>query len=668
MRDDWTQPGRPASRQPGKAKAKLLLIAAACTLVMIAADFWRPMTMLDRMELRTVDWRFHYRGPLAPHSDIVLVAVDEESIGKVGMWPWSRAVFAELTERLNAAGARAIIYDIFFVERDPDSAEDDDLFVAAVAAAGNVYLAGVAHDMESAGSANPQSGDQDASDAQSTTGPGRAGIEQYGWSQTEIAPGRGLLAWAKLHNFADLTYPFPKLASAAQGVGYTALWQTGDGVFRYTPAVAQCRGYLHASLPVKVAADLLGIPPDEVTVRLGQRIALGEQTSIPLDRGGWTTINFMGKEKTYPHFPAWQFLQPSPAGSTLNLQDKIVLVIVTAKGLLDVRASPFGDQLTGGEVQATILDNILTQRHLQRLLPEQRLLVLVFIGLYTGLIFAFLPTAPALGYSLSLLLVYNWLGMWAFAYRGMIVDLFVPTVTGVITILALVSYRLLREESQRSRAHQTLSRFVPAQIVSQLMEDQAAQTLQGQRRVVSVLFCDLRNFTAASERLKPEATVTLLNRYFALMHEVIWEFEGTLDKFLGDGLMAFFNAPMDQPDHALRAVQTAIEMQRRIEFNRAEWEFCGWPQLAAGIGISTGEAVVGYITSRERMQYTAIGAQVNLASRLEELTKELGAEILISETTYQLVKDAVETEFKGNIAVHGFAEEVRIYSANVPLK
>ncbi len=280
---------------------------------------------------------------------------------------------------------------------------------------------------------------------------------------------------------------------------------------------------------------------------------------------------------------------------------------------------------------------------------------------------ALLLTRQGLLLALGVVAAYDWFSIWVFADRGLIVPMFTPMLTGLVTILVLVSYRLLLEERQRSQARETLSHFVPTQIVSQLMEDEAAQILQGQRRIVSCLFCDLRGFTAASEQLSPEATVNLLNRYFTLMHEVIWEFDGTLDKLIGDGLMAFFNAPLEQPDHARRAVQAAIEMQRRIEFNRAEWEFCGWGELAAGIGIATGPAVVGYITARDRMQYTAIGAQVNLAARLEELTRELDAKILISEDTWQLVKDTVTTNDEGSVQVRGFTKEVNVYSVSVPL-
>ncbi len=654
--------GSPGSRSAYKMVGRFVLIAAACTLVMLVAGFWPQVTILDRMELRTVDWRFHMRGPLQPHPDIVVVTVDEASLDEVGKWPWPRAVFARLTRQLTAAGARAIVYDVFFIEPEPDPA-GDEAFAQAVASAGNVYLAGFAAGPEQAGDYGPDLSVREMAPA------GQAEmLRHWAWSGATVTRGEGLLRWAGIYQLPDLTYPLARLARGAQGLGYTCLVQGADGIFRYTPPLGYFRQQLYPSLPLTVAAGVLDARPGQISISFGHNLRLDDQHTVPLDRWGRMVINFAGKHKTYPHLPAWQILDESKDAAQLELADKIVIVAITAEGLHDVRASPFGGLLAGGEIQATILDNILTQRFLVPAPPEKMLLILPFIGLAIALIFALLPTRQALLLALGVVAAYDWFSIWVFADRGLIVPMFTPTLTGLVTVLVLISYRLLLEERQRFQARETLSHFVPTQIVSQLMEDEAAQILQGQRRIVTCLFCDLRGFTAASEQLSPEATVDLLNRYFTLMHEVIWEFDGTLDKLMGDGLMAFFNAPLEQPDHARRAVQAAIEMQRRIEFNRAEWEFCGWGELAAGIGISTGPAVVGYITARDRMQYTAIGAQVNLAARLEELTRELDAKILVSEDTYGLIEEAFPAQYLGRIAVRGFAEEVGVYAVDVPLE
>jgi len=651
----------PGSRSAYKIVGRFVLIAAACTLVMLVAAFWPQVTMLDRMELRTVDWRFHLRGPLQPHPDIVLVTVDEASLRNVGKWPWPRAVFARLTRQLTAAGVRAIAYDVFFIEPEPGSA-GDEAFAEALARADNVYLAGFAAGPE-------QEGDYGADLSVGKMAPATQAepLRQWAWNEATVNRGEGLLRWAGVYQLPDLTYPFARLAQAADGLGYTCLVQGADGIFRYTVPIGYFRHRLYPSLPLAVAAGLLGARPGQISVNFGDNIRLDDQHTVPLDRWGRMVINFVGKQKTYPHLPAWQILDESADAVQLELADKVVIVAITAEGLHDVRANPFGGLLAGGEIQATILDNILTQRFLVQVPPEKLLLILPFIGLAIALIFALLPTRQALLLALGVVGAYEWFSIWAFAHWSLIVPMFAPMLTGLVTILVLISYRLLIEERQRSQARETLSHFVPTQIVSQLMEDEAAQILQGQRRIVSCLFCDLRGFTSASEQLAPEATVNLLNRYFTLMHEVIWEFDGTLDKLMGDGLMAFFNAPLEQPDHARRAAQAAIEMQRRIEFNRAEWEFCGWGELAAGIGISTGPAVVGYITARDRMQYTAIGAQVNLAARLEELTRELDAKILVSEDTYELLNEAFPAQYMGRIAVRGFAEDVAVYAVDVSL-
>jgi len=651
----------PDSRSAYKMVGKFVLIGGACTLVMLVAAFWPQVTILDRMELRTVDWRFHMRGPLEPHPDIVLVTIDEVSLDKVGKWPWPRQLFARMTRQLTAAGARAIVYDVFFIEPELDPA-GDAAFAQALSSADNVYLAGFAAgpEQESDYGDEPSVREMAAVDQAET-------LRHWAWNEATVSRGEGLLRWAGIYQLPDLTYPFARLAQAADGLGYTCLVQGTDGIFRYTPPLGYFRHRLYPSLPLTVAAGLLQARPDQISVDFGRNLRLDAQHIVPLDRWGRMVINFAGKHKTYPHLPAWQILDESEDTAELELEDKILIVAITAEGLHDVRASPFGGLLTGGEIQATILDNILTQRFLIQAPPEEMLLILPFIGLAIALIFALLPTRQALLVALGVVAAYDWFSIWVFAGHGLIVPMFTPMLTGLITILVLTSYRLLLEEKQRSQARQTLSHFVPTQIVSQLMEDEAAQILQGQRRVVSCLFCDLRGFTAASELLAPEATVNLLNRYFTLMHEVIWEFDGTLDKLMGDGLMAFFNAPLEQPDHARRAVQVAIEMQRRIEFNRGEWEFCGWGELAAGIGIATGPAVVGYITARDRMQYTAIGAQVNLAARLEELTRELDAKILISEDTYELLEGAFPAQYVGRIAVRGFGEEVGVYAVDAPM-
>ncbi len=630
----------------------LILLAVACTGIMLVIFFAPGLTVLDKLEYRTVDWRFQLRGPRAPADDIVIVAIDEESIGQVGKWPWSRRRLAELTQSLAECGARAIIYDIFFAEPDTSAggAQSDAALVAATRRYPPVYHALYGH---GSAATSPQVG---------TTSPH---LVPYGWSEVGVTAGRGLNALATVYEFSSLGGPLPALAEVSAGLGFTDVIDSGDGVFRYVAPVAKCGEQLYPCLALTVAADVLEVQPEEITVRLGQNIDLGGLREVPLDPGGRMIINFAGPDHTYSHISAYQLLTDEDRSALPDLQDAIALVGATAPGLGDLRACPFDGVMVGVEMQANILDNIINAHFLKQVSPTKIALIILFVGLSIGAMFALVATSGAVAYAVAVLVSYNLACIWAFNTRGLIINMLAPTLTGLLIMVVMVTYKLTGEERRRQRVHHALSRFVPTQIVSQLVDEQALTTMQGQRRVVSVLFCDIRNFTVASERLAPEDTVSLLNRYFQLMHEVIWELGGTLDKFMGDGLMAFFNAPLLQPDHAQLAVATAIEMQRQIRLRQAEWEFYGMPSLTAGIGISTGEALVGCVSSRERMQYTVIGPHVNLAARLEELTKQFDAQILISESTYEQVKESVAAESVGEITVKGFAAPINVYSVKV---
>jgi adenylate cyclase len=623
-------------------------LTAAVVALALVLRFWPAMTLLDRMELRTLDWRFMHRGARAPHPDVIILAVDEASITKVGRWPWRRRVFAGIIDQLKQAGARAIVFDIFFSEPDllDDGVRSDTDLAEATAEAGMVYHAAFGHAPE-------QPGEQR-----------EAVLPGHDWSGARVIPGTGLNAVAGLYDLGSITEPLPELMQGAAGVGFVNVADSGDGVFRESFPVATCQERLLPSLARVVAADLLGVSQEQVVVELGQRVRLGDKRVIPIDRNGRTLVDFAGGSGTYPYVSINEFLamaDSQPDAVAQQVEDKVVLVAVSAPGLYDLRACPFSAVFNGVETQANVIANVLEGRFLRQARGGLVALVMVVCGLvmYVGIIR--LRAVGAVIYAALALLCYNWLCMWLFAARGYVMDMLAPNLVLVGSAAVLLSLRLFREQSEREQVRATLAKFVPPEIVEQAVQSEPEALLRGQRRVVTVMFADLRNYTAASGRMPPEEAVDLLNRFFLLAHEVIWEFGGTLDKYIGDCLMAFFNAPADQEDHALRAVQTAVEMQARIRTNRAEWEFLGMPELAAGVGISTGEAVVGYLGTGERMQYTAIGQDVNLAARLEPLNKEFGTEILISQATYDAVSDAVRVRPHGPVELRGFEQPMMVY-------
>ncbi|MBD3293433.1 MAG: CHASE2 domain-containing protein [Armatimonadia bacterium] len=629
-------------------RRRLALIVAAITILVLLLRFWPAFNPLDGLELQTIDWRFHHRGFEQPDPRITIVAVDEASILDVGRWPWPRDTFARVVRTLDQAGAQAIVFDIFFSEPDDASEGEagDRALVEATREAGNVYHAAFGH--------APDSGEGgETADI----------LAERSWSETRVVQPGGLNAVADIFEIDQVTPPLPSLVDSAAGIGFVNVVDSGDGVFRHTLPLVARGPQLYPSLSVSAAAGVLGVSPDQVVVRPGQTIDLGERRSIPIDRMGRMLIDFAGGTGTYPYVPVKDVLSMDGGYSEDardRFEDRIVFVAVTAPGLYDLRASPFDSVYYGVETQANALANILQDRFLRQAPGEVCVILVIVLAAAVYLVMIYMRPRWAVMSAIGLMVAYNWIAVWLFS-RGLVIEVIAPDLVLIAATLAGLALRLVGQESEGERVWSALARFVPAEVIGRVVTEDPEALLRGQRREVSVMFADIRSFTEKSASLSPEQSVELLNRFFFLVHETIFEHEGTLDKYMGDGLMAFWNSPLDQPDHALLAVQTAVHMQRRLQYNQAEWEFLGMPELAAGIGISTGDAVVGYVGTGERMQYTAIGAQVNLAARLETLTKELGCPILISDATYEQVKDHVEARSLGPMEVRGFSDPVEIY-------
>ncbi len=630
-----------------KRHARTLI--ACWAVLLLAAYFWPGQTILDRMELYTIDWRFRVRGPETPDPRIAIVAIDDHSISALGRWPWPRSVIARAITKLGQLGVERIIFDIFFTETA--NAEHDKQLADATREFGKVYHAGFANTPEPGQKPLPRSKEALAK----------------AWDMVNLQQARGLAAAGSLYEPQGLVMPLPELARAAETVGFMNVLDSGDGVFRDIPPLSQYEGHIFPALVLAAACEMIGVRPEEVYVTPGREIRLADKSVIPLDSIGRMMVDFIGGSGSYPTFSMAGVLEADPDSLiSRRLDGKTVFVAVMASGLRDLRPSPFDTIYSGVETQANALDAILNNKQLRRISPLSTALIVICLALLFALLLVRAGTAPLCVAAATVALGYVWAGMLLFRHNGLVIDLLVPGLAVFGFFVALLILRLLGEERRRRRAQQALGWFVPPTVADRLVTDEALSTMSGERRIITVLFADLRDFTSASEGVPPEATVELLNRYFDFMHEVIWDNEGTLDKYIGDEIMAFFNAPMLQADHAKRAIHTALAMQRRIHERRDEWRFLGMPGLAAGIGISTGDAVIGYVGSQSRMQYTAIGHHVNIASRLQALSKELGQAIIISESTYAQLGDDFEIEPQGAYNIRGVGDEIQIYSVLGP--
>ncbi len=671
----------------------LLLIALAAAAVVTVAylasggDSGQNANILDRLEYRTVDWRFQVRGKLTPDPRLVILEVNDTDLQRVGKWPWPREKWARVTDLLLQAGARPIIFDIFFPERETPSGDIGVRFgrLSAPSGAEGSPVHGGAGDSPGGTGLSPVRGGGEASSLGLTPGDqalvaatARAGMVYHaafassaGYSpqstplpaslsiRATIVPGKGFDTWAALGELHSLLPGYPELTAVAAGVGFADVLDAGDGIFRYVLPVARVGDRVCPSLALRIAMQMLA-PGEPVTVELGRGLYVGDSLHLPLDRAGRMAINFSGPHGTYPRLGVADLLEGRVAAAALR--DKIVLLAATAPGLHDLRPSPYGAIFDGVEAQANVLDNMLTGHYLLELAPERVVFLLLVIALLAGTAFWAMRALYASLAVAALFLGYEAAALWAFGARELVLPMLPPALCLLLALVGLLLYSVRYHERATRTAHRTLGKYVAAEVVRRLADEEEA-TAQGVRRTATILFSDLRNFTGSTARLEPEEVVSLLNRYFTLMYETIAEYDGILDKYMGDGLMAYFISAEGDNEHAVLAVQAALEMQRRIEVNRTEWAFYGMPDLRAGIGIATGEEILGDIGSPDRMQYTLIGPEVNLAARLVELTKTAGADIIMDQRTCDLSKDYTRARCLGPVDIHGLTEPQVVYEA-----
>jgi adenylate cyclase len=382
---------------------------------------------------------------------------------------------------------------------------------------------------------------------------------------------------------------------------------------------------------------------------------------IPSDGRGYLYVR-------YPNAPRQAFTTVSAADVIQDkadlrvFKDALVLVGATASDLHDQQYTPTSDQqpMSGVEIHASLVDTILGRHWLVPLAPWLAAMLLVAAGVFLGLLVPFVRARVS-----ATVAVLVWIG-WCigafFAFdRGLLVDILWPSLVLVFAYVAIVGERWADTEHHRREVRQAFSRYVSPSVVEALLKDPSKLKLGGERRRMTVLFSDLRGFTTLSEGLAPEKLVEVLNRYLHAMTEIVFEEGGVLDKYIGDAVMAFWNAPFDQADHATRGLRTAVRMKKKLKEMNETGAFPKGITLKVGVGLNAGEMVVGNIGGEQRYDYTVIGDSVNLASRTESLCKEYGAEILITENVFNELKGEFLLRKLDKVAVKGKKEPILLY-------
>ena len=622
---------------------------AACGIglaVFIATMALHATGLLTIAELKSLDHRFNqYADPAKADKDLVLVAVDEASLAAFGRWPWPRDRFGYVVHYLHAAGTKAIVFDILFLEPDANDQEFDAVLAEEVRAAENVFF--------------PFLLQHDPTPALSAPLPTKATIPVD--SQPE-----------RLANSANpyqgIKLPIPSLTEAARGLGHITLTPDPDGTMRRLPPLVQTMQGAVPQLATAVARYLLRV---ERAVQDGHTLRLGP-TTVPITRDGDIVLDWHGalEQKTYPAYSIGAVLRSytemqkgeRPLLDPALFKDKVVFVGTTAAGTYDLRVTPLSPFTPGVLIQMTALDNLLRSQAIAQAPPWA--FVLTTLVLCIGTAWAFvLVQRQALKFLLiaGLALAYYGLVIHAFTDHDVWMELVFPEGALALTYAVSATVEYLIEGRQRRVLRAVFDKYMAAEVVDEIMRNPESIKLGGEKKELTVFFSDVAGFTTISEKLDPEDLVFLLNEYLSSMTDIILRYRGNVNKYLGDGIMAIFGAPLGEPTHASLACFAALENQAALARLREGWTARGYPEMIARIGINSGPLVVGNMGSQARMEYTVMGDSVNLASRLEGANKFYATLILLGPRTYELAKPDIEAREVDILRVKGKLEPVVVY-------
>ncbi|MEE8351265.1 MAG: adenylate/guanylate cyclase domain-containing protein [Rhodospirillales bacterium] len=655
------------------------------TLITIFLGFWAYLygiPFLDIMELKTVDLRFTTRGALSPKPEVVMAVIDEKSLKAEGKWIWPRSKMVELVNKLSQNGAKVIGFDIAFLEPDDLRIVETINAIQQKSKTFNIQsrpLEDYLKDLKLQSDSDKQLAEAiKNSDSRVVLGyffhmdAGGAGDDDPAAIQTHEKNIRG-----SRHQFARYTSAAAQyvplieaqmpesninvISDAAKYAGYFNMFPDPDGVVRWIPAVFKFNQSLYAPLSLVSVSAYFNEP---ISVSMAEHgvthVAVGNR-SIPTDELGRVLINYRGPAKTFPHVSITDILHDNvPEGF---LKNKIVLVGATAVGIFDLRVTPFGTVFPGLEIHANVVDSILQNDFLQK--PAWSAIFDIAAMLTAGLLLGiFLPrcgVVPGALLSGALFGGYIVLCQYLFSLKGLILNLVYPLLVVLIIYVAITAYRYLSEAKQKRFIKDAFSTYLAPSVVSQLIQSPDKLVLGGEKRIITAFFSDVQEFTSISENLTPHELVELLNEFLTEMTDVILDHKGTVDKFEGDAIIAFFGAPNPLVNQAEVACRACVDMQKRLAQLRAKWATEQRPELKMRIGMCTGPAVVGNMGSKSRMDYTMMGNTVNTAARLEGVNKVYGTFTMVADTTFDKVGNGVVGREIDAIIVLGKTEPVKVY-------
>jgi adenylate cyclase len=643
--------------------------------------FFMDVTFLRFMELKALDLRMVSRGKIVSGGETVIAVIDEKSLSELGRWPWPRTVIARLIDQLKACGAKAVGFDVIFSEPDENSSLKTIAELSREVERSGIQDAKLKAFLEKKRSIANTDADLAKSIEKaknitlgyffhtSAKDVGFIDPEQIKASAANIANARYQMIQASkkadeqafVHAYSAVSN-LKILTDVAENSGYFNAFPDSDGVIRWAPLVIKFQGDYYSSLPISMLLQYLEWPILSLKIaEFGVESVKLDNLVIPTDEAGRLLVNYLGPAKSFPHYSISDIIHNRLSPELFK--DKIVIVGATATGIYDMRVTPFSAVYPGVEIHATVIDNILHQNFLihSGWTKFLDICMIIVLGFVVGIAIPRAKAVHGVLLILILLIVFGGINTFLFAHYNIWLNLIYPVLTMMTIYLAITVYRYITEEREKKKIRGAFQYYLTASVINEMLKDPSKLKLGGDKKALSVLFSDIRGFTTVSETLTPEELVHLLNEYLTAMTDIVFKYEGLLDKYMGDAIMAVYGAPLDQPDHAVRACRTALDMIEELRKLQKKWSDEGRPVLNIGVGINSGDMVVGNMGSQMRFDYTVMGDSVNLGSRLEGINKEYGTNIVISEYTYDAVKDILLCRELDSVRVKGKKLPVKIY-------
>ena len=623
-----------------------------------------------RMDWIIYDMRLYYGldSEQEVSSDIVVIDLDERSLTEQGRWPWSRLKMADLINKLGDAGVVVTALDIVFA--DPEQNPATQVIR---------YLDQDQIDSETLDRLKNAEQDLDADKALAkavagydvvpgyifiSDGESKGGAPIPATTSSDLDVENG--AWG-IPTAPSYVSNVPEVLEAAAGTGFYSVREDDDGTLRRYNMLFEFNGELYPSLALETLRLFLFEQNIELRGSTSQGAAALESIdvggfNIPVDQFGQILVPFRGRSGQFDYISATDVMEGRVDPE--ELEGKMAFVGSTAKALFDFRSTPVQGQFPGLEIHPTVAQGILDQNIKQE--PWWAYGINVLLILITGLIFSFmLPffSAPvALSMSTVYLIGYAIFNNWMWKVQGFSIDGVAVVSLVLFQSIGVFAYGFVSERFARLQVTDMFGQYVPPELVAQMSQSpEHALSFDGDRRDMTVLFADIRSFTTISEGMEPAELKDMLNRYFTPMTKIIFEHKGTIDKYIGDMVMAFWGAPLDDENHAVNSLNAALEMLAETERLKPKLMALGYPPIQIGVGLNSGEMNVGNMGSEYRRSYTVLGDNVNLGSRIEGLTKYYGAKLLVGENTYEQCKDSHAFCMVDKVLVKGKEEPVLLY-------